>query len=57
MVHVQPPLPMYLCVAAIIIIGALLWLELLVQQRRDAREHTSAGRQPPWASAPEDISV
>jgi hypothetical protein len=47
----------YLAVVAIIVVGALLWLGLLMQQRRGAREHTPAARRPPWASAPEDIGV
>ena len=50
-------LGVYLAVVAIIAIGALLWLGLLMQQRRDAREHTSANRRPPWAPAPDDIGV
>jgi hypothetical protein len=48
-------LGMYLAVVAVIVVGALLWLGLLVRQRRDAREHTVAARRPPWAHAPEDI--
>jgi hypothetical protein len=47
----------YLCVAAIIVIGALLWLGLLVQQRRDAREHTATARRPAWAPAPDDVGT
>ena len=49
-------LGIYLTVAAVIVLGALLWLGLLVQQRRDAREHTVAARRPP-AHAPEDIGA
>jgi hypothetical protein len=47
----------YLCVAAIIVIGALLWLGLLVQQRRGVREHTPATRRPPWAPASDDVGA
>ena len=47
----------YLCVAAIVVIGALLWLGLLVQHRRDAREQTLAPHRPPWGPAPEDIGA
>ena len=50
-------LGLYLAVVAIIAIGALLWLGLLVQQRRGAREHSPSARRPPWASAPEDIGT
>lgn len=50
-------LGVYLAVVAIIVVGGLLWLGLLVQQRRGAREHTPAARRPPWASAPEDIGI
>ena len=42
-------LGMYLAVVAIIVVGGLLWLGLLMQQRRDAREHTPAARRAPWA--------
>jgi hypothetical protein len=50
-------LGMYLAVVAIIVIGVLLWLGLLVQQRRDAREHIVAARRPPWANGSEDIGT
>ena len=50
-------LGIYLAVVAVIVVGALLWLGLLVRQRRDAREHTVAARRPPWAHAPEDIGA
>jgi uncharacterized membrane protein len=40
-------LAMYLAVIAIIVIGALLWLGLLVQHRRDARQHRSPQRTTP----------
>jgi hypothetical protein len=50
-------LGMYLAVVAIIVTGALLWLGLLVQQRRDAQEHTPAAPRPPWAPTPEDIDA
>jgi hypothetical protein len=50
-------LGIYLAVVAVIVVGALLWLGLLVQQRRDGREHTGAARRPPWAHAPDDIDA
>ena len=50
-------LGMYLAVVAIIVVGGLLWLGLLMQQRRGAREHTPANRRPPWAPAPDDIGT
>ena len=50
-------LSMYLAVVAIIVVGVLLWLGFLVQQRRDAREHAVAARRPPWVHAPEDIGT
>jgi hypothetical protein len=47
----------YLAVAAIIVVGALLWLGLYIHQCRAAREHSRAPRQPPWAPAPEDTGA
>jgi len=47
----------YLAVAAIIVIGGLLWLGLFVQQRRGIREHPVPARRLPWAPEPEDTSA
>jgi hypothetical protein len=47
----------YLFVAAIVVVGALLWLGLYVQQRRAAREHGLPDRRAPWAPAPEDTGA
>jgi hypothetical protein len=43
----------YVAVAGIIVVGALLWAGLYVQQRLDARHRAVPGR-PRWAHAPED---
>jgi ethanolamine transporter EutH len=47
-------LAMYLAVVAIIVIGALLWLGLLVQHRRDAHEHNSPIERPGWIAVPDE---
>jgi hypothetical protein len=47
----------YLFVVAIIVVGALLWLGLYVQQRREAREHGLPDRRPSWAPAPDDTGA
>ena len=47
-------LGMYLAVVAIIVIGALLWLGLLVQQRRGARSHLSPAERSQWIPAADE---
>jgi hypothetical protein len=47
-------LGVYLAVGGVIVVAALLWLGLYVQQRRDAREHSLPARRPAWATVPDD---
>ena len=50
-------LGMYLTVAALIIIAAALSAGLWLQQRRDARQHRTAGQHPRWTMAPDDLQI
>ena len=47
-------LGMYLTVAAVIVLGAVLSLALYVQQRRDARHHRTSDQRSRWTLAPDD---
>jgi len=47
-------LGVYLTVAALIVLGAVISLALYVQQRRDARHHTAGGQRSRWTLAPDD---
>jgi len=47
-------LGMYLTVAALIALGAVVSLALYARQRRDARHHRAAGARPRWALAADD---
>jgi len=50
-------LGMYLTVAAVIALGAILSLALYVQQRRDARHHRTAGAMSRWTLATDDTQL
>ena len=50
-------LGMYLTVAAVIALGAVLSLALYVQQRRDARHHRTAGARSRWTLAADDTHL
>jgi len=47
-------LGMYLTVAAVIVLGAVVSLALYARQRRDARQHRTAGARSRWALAADD---
>jgi uncharacterized BrkB/YihY/UPF0761 family membrane protein len=47
-------LGVYLTVAAVIVLGAVLSLALYVQQRRDARQHQAGDQGSRWTLAPDD---
>jgi hypothetical protein len=47
-------LGMYLIVAAVIVLAAVLSLGLYVQQRRDASPRRARGERPRWALAPDE---
>lgn len=50
-------LGLYIAVVGVIVISALLWLGLYVQQRRVARQHSLPAGRPGWAATPEDGSA
>ncbi len=50
-------LGMYLTVAAVLVLGAILSLALYVQQRRDARRHRTADARSRWTLAADDTHL
>src|ERR1035437_6011813 len=50
-------LGVYLTVAAVIVLGAVLSLALYVQQRRDASQHRVRDQRSRWTLAPDDTHL
>jgi Flp pilus assembly protein TadB len=50
-------LGVYLTVAALIVLGAVISLALYVQQRRDARQHRADDQRSRWTLAPDDTHL
>jgi Flp pilus assembly protein TadB len=48
---------MYLTVAAVIVLGAVLSLALYVQQRRDGRHHRTSDQRSRWTLAADEHQI